>query len=873
MEQQGAFRNVQSWSFLTDPQSGQVHLRVGLGPDILSGKDRHPHELIDPGGRRLILVVSDCLSPAWYNGQMADLLATWGQKGLVAIAQMLPERLWQRTALDHAVPVQLRSRAAGTPNARLHLELPWEWFDDKPPPGMPVPVVSLEPRFLTVWAQSIAGLKGVWIPGVMLPPANGAAKSLTAVDEDTPDKPLSVEEQVKLFRATASPLAWRLAGYLAAAPLTLPVMRLVQRVMLPEARQVHLAEVFLSGLIKPEVDLDPAADPETLHYNFVEGVRDYLLSTVLISETVTVLNEVTKFVSEHTGQPLDFHALIADPTTVGPLKINDHDSTFGRVTTGVLRRLGGDYARLATHLEQGNDIPSQAVEQPVPPVGKTPEPIEGSRPTPGKTSNKRDDLSSREELAELLLRLHRNLMTLQEREAKYGGQAPLELINQIEDHKQAINLTEQALNGQITVVELKAALRPLLISANFDLDLLQISASSVNQPEIDSPTKDELIEEFAQSQKARVETSEPAQEARFGEQPTPVEVTETPQGQDIFISYSRRDLEFVHQLYSELASRGISVWFDQENIQVADHWRALIVEGIRECKIFMVILSPDAVASVNVRKEVDLAQRYQRQIVPLIWRATEIPVAMEYQLAGIQWIDFAETASQENFSQLAEVLSGLIGGTTLEELANKNEIVKASTIDAEILEIETSAQTESGRRLGNLRKRQTINPMAVGGSVISSVVTTLGLDTDDQDFVNSELKWLFSAASNFIQIRRGAIGRTQPVKVEIPPDAERSPQADNALLDSVNDFDLQLWEGQIESAFRRVHTYLRNLDILLDQEAMKGDAGKGDVYLANQIKSARLEIVKILREVALLMNQAYGILVTSPEQLIQLLEE
>lgn len=244
LEQQGAFRNVQSWSFLTDPQSGQVHLRVGLGPDILSGKDRHPHELIDPGGRRLILVVSDCLSPAWYNGQMADLLATWGQKGLVAIAQMLPERLWQRTALDHAVPVQLRSRAAGTPNARLHLELPWEWFDDKPPPGMPVPVVSLEPRFLTVWAQSIAGLKGVWIPGVMLPPANGAAKSLTAVDEDTPDKPLSVEEQVKLFRATASPLAWRLAGYLAAAPLTLPVMRLVQRVMLPEARQVHLAEVF-----------------------------------------------------------------------------------------------------------------------------------------------------------------------------------------------------------------------------------------------------------------------------------------------------------------------------------------------------------------------------------------------------------------------------------------------------------------------------------------------------------------------------------------------------------------------------------------------------------------------------------------------------
>ena len=136
----------------------------------------------------------------------------------------------------------------------------------------------------------------------------------------------------------------------------------------------------------------------------------------------------------------------------------------------------------------------------------------------------------------------------------------------------------------------------------------------------------------------------------------------------------------------------------------------------------------------------------------------------------------------------------------------------------------------------------------------------------------SILKWLFSAADNFLKVRRNEIDRGQRIAISIPPNATRSnPQADNCLLSSVDDFDLKIWEGQVESAFKRIQTHLRNLDILLEQEAKKGDAGKGDVYLQNQIKGARLDIVKILQELAQLMNQAYGILVTSPDQLVEFL--
>lgn len=344
---------------------------------------------------------------------------------------------------------------------------------------------------------------------------------------------------------------------------------------------------------------------------------------------------------------------------------------------------------------------------------------------------------------------------------------------------------------------------------------------------------------------------------------------------DVFISYSRRDETFIKQLYQILIDRGISTWYDRENIGVASHWPTEIVEGIRDCKVFVLVVSPDSTASVNVRKEVDLAQRYQRQIIPLIWRPTDIPVAMEYQLAGIQWIEFNENTSDENFNQLAEVITGLIGGSSMAEATAGKAVATESKIPAVDVEeaAEAPAKKKLGgrKRLGGLKKKQTLNPMGTGAAVISSVVVTLGLDVEEQDFVNEELKWLFSALDNTLKIRRGDIEKEHPISMPIPDDAERDERADNKLLSTVDEFNMQIWEGQIESGLKRIDTHLKNLNILLSQEAMKGPDGKGDVNLQNQISGGRMEIVKVMQEMAQLMNQAYGILVTSPDQLVELL--
>ncbi|GIK42987.1 MAG: hypothetical protein BroJett011_68200 [Chloroflexota bacterium] len=63
--------------------------------------------------------------------------------------------------------------------------------------------------------------------------------------------------------------------------------------------------------------------------------------------------------------------------------------------------------------------------------------------------------------------LQKDLNILREREAKYGGNAPVELLNQIEDHQTAIELVQARLAGSISDEQLNEQLAPLNISHDY----------------------------------------------------------------------------------------------------------------------------------------------------------------------------------------------------------------------------------------------------------------------------------------------------------------------------------------------------------------------------------------------------------------------
>ena len=229
----------------------------------------------------------------------------------MAIVQMLPEWLWRRTALGLATAVQLRALAPGLPNQQLTVSASESWDEADLETGIKVPVITLEPELFATWTQVVAGRGGVWTPGVVFEPSFAAMEE----EDDRPSPDLTAEQQVQRFRLTASPMARRLAGLLAAAPvISLPIVRIVQDRLLNQSRQVHLAEVFLGGLLKPLGAIAPDTNPDRVQYDFFEGVREVLLVSLPLPDSVDVLDAVSKFVASRMGLSLEaFAAVLRNP--------------------------------------------------------------------------------------------------------------------------------------------------------------------------------------------------------------------------------------------------------------------------------------------------------------------------------------------------------------------------------------------------------------------------------------------------------------------------------------------------------------------------------------------------------------------------------
>ncbi len=128
----------------------------------------------------------------------------------------------------------------------------------------------------------------------------------------------------------------------------------------------------------------------------------------------------------------------------------------------------------------------------------------------------------------------------------------------------------------------------------------------------------------------------------------------------IFFSYSRKDSEFVDRLSADLEYRGINVWIDRGDIFAGETtWRQQIVEAIKSCTVFFIVLSPDSFGSNNVNRELTLAESEKKTIIPIFHRSAEIPDSMAYQLAGLQLLDFSSGDYADNLQKLLSTLSRL----------------------------------------------------------------------------------------------------------------------------------------------------------------------------------------------------------------------
>ncbi|NDJ76496.1 MAG: toll/interleukin-1 receptor domain-containing protein [Chloroflexi bacterium] len=131
--------------------------------------------------------------------------------------------------------------------------------------------------------------------------------------------------------------------------------------------------------------------------------------------------------------------------------------------------------------------------------------------------------------------------------------------------------------------------------------------------------------------------------------------------QRVFISYSRQYLTFAERPARDLDDAGLDVWLVVRQITGGQQWRDAIFKGIDQAQIVIVGLSPPAVESESMRREILVARSQHKLIIPMMVKdAQELMKGYEEtaHLLDVQIIDF-EDRYERAFPEQLRALPGI----------------------------------------------------------------------------------------------------------------------------------------------------------------------------------------------------------------------
>lgn len=355
LEQVGAFRTIQVRLLETAKDNDQAAPVLRGGTPGAPARD--PDEILDPSGRRVVLLVTDGVGDAWQKTVLYPMLARWGRVMPVSIVHLLPQWLWGRCGLD-LHKARLRVAKSFHPNSRWAFDLNDDWRE----PGstasagtVPVPVLELQPRWLAWWAKLVTGQHAGTTEGTVVLTTDRIRPDETGNSSER----LSPAEMVHRFRSVASPTALRLAQLLASVPVHLDVAQLIRRRFVPAAGLEHLLEIVVSGLLyAPALRAGKSTWDTSGLFSFPEAVRELLLSGARRSETA----DVVRVAATHFGRriPVLGHLrdAIADPHNTPDPVLTLESSADVELERAVMRALSGPYLSRADRLRNAPHNPS-----------------------------------------------------------------------------------------------------------------------------------------------------------------------------------------------------------------------------------------------------------------------------------------------------------------------------------------------------------------------------------------------------------------------------------------------------------------------------------------------------------------------------------
>ena len=123
----------------------------------------------------------------------------------------------------------------------------------------------------------------------------------------------------------------------------------------------------------------------------------------------------------------------------------------------------------------------------------------------------------------------------------------------------------------------------------------------------------------------------------------------------VYVSYSHKDIDIAQPILKELSSLGIDYWFD-EHIEAGELWVDSIEDALNEASVYILLMSPDFVASewsmYELGHAVTAFKRTGAILVPVIIKEVAMPIVA----SNIQYLDATSLPPKEIAKKIGAIL-------------------------------------------------------------------------------------------------------------------------------------------------------------------------------------------------------------------------
>lgn len=154
----------------------------------------------------------------------------------------------------------------------------------------------------------------------------------------------------------------------------------------------------------------------------------------------------------------------------------------------------------------------------------------------------------------------------------------------------------------------------------------------------------------------------------------------------IFISYSSKEYDVASELRSVFIEYGMECWMAPESIPVGSNYAVEIPKAIKDCSVFVLLISENSQSSVWVSKEVDLAVNNKKIIVPIIFNNCQIISPFDFYLTNVQTIQAAgsiDELAKSVFSMIGVDLPKAVNDTAPTQLQSSADHTEKCSREAE----------------------------------------------------------------------------------------------------------------------------------------------------------------------------------------------